>query len=122
MVILELDGRTPSLDSLSKSVSQKKRDTAAQRQMERVTSIKNMFSELRLRAGRRKDECVSAFLKYVTLFEEWLLKILYRLKSGELLTTDILVFEENLTVSLFFSFFFLGGVYPNREKSIHHSV
>ena len=98
---MELDGRTPSLDSLSKSVSQKKRDTAAQRQMERVTSIKNMFSELRLRAGRRKDECVSAFLKYVTLFEEWLLKILYRLKSGELLTTDILVFEENLTVSLF---------------------
>ena len=60
-----------------------------------------MFVDLQSKAEKRRIECIMAYRKYVGNFEEWLLTILQPLQSGKLLTTDILVFDENLTVRKF---------------------
>lgn len=97
---MELDGRRPSLSSLSSSFEQSKKDSSTQKQLERLNAVQKLFHELQIKSEKRKDECVSAYKKFVVNFEDWQTKVLNRLQSGELLTTDILVFEEHLMVSL----------------------
>ena len=65
--------------------------------------INRTFAELEFKSGRRKDEIVSVYQKIVTQFEEWLVRVKKRLSSGEVLSTDILQFEEQLTVSYHFA-------------------
>ena len=98
MITLELEGRQPSVASLSRNVEQRKKDSSLQKQLERLSSVEKMFYELQLHTGKRKDECVHAYKLYVDSFQMWLTTILNNLQSGKLLSTDILVFEENLTV------------------------
>lgn len=62
--------------------------------------INRTFAELEFKSGRRKDEIVSIYQKIITQFEEWLIMVKKRLDSGEILSTDILQFENHLTVSL----------------------
>ena len=100
MITLELEGRQPSVESLATNLEQRKKDSSFQKQFERLTLVKDMFLQLQSRTGTRKDECLAAYKNYVDNFEKWLSNILNNLQSGNLLSTDILVFEENLTVSL----------------------
>ena len=99
-----MEGRQPSLLTLFQSFERGKTDKAVIKQLERINSIRHTFEELQRDASNRKEECVASYLKYVNEFEMWLERILNRLESCELLTTDILVFEENLMVSFFIIF------------------
>lgn len=99
VITLDIEGRKASIDSLNETVEQRRRDSSVQKYHDKLAKINRAFAEVQFKAGRRKDDIVAVYQKIVVQFEEWLVKIRKRLDSGELLTTDILQFEENLTVS-----------------------
>ncbi|XP_065062306.1 titin-like isoform X4 [Rhopilema esculentum] len=94
---LDIEGRKASQDALNETYNLKRRDGQAQKYHERMQKINRAFSELQFKTGRRKDDIVSVYQKIVVQFEEWLIKVKKRLDSGEVLTTDIILFEEQLT-------------------------
>ncbi|XP_065668233.1 dystonin isoform X8 [Hydra vulgaris] len=96
VTLIELEGRQPSLLTLLQTFEKGKTDKSIIKHMDRINSIRKTFEELQKDAFNRKEECVASYLKYVSEFEIWLERVLKRLISCELLTTDILVFEENL--------------------------
>ena len=71
-----------------------------QRYVDKMQQITRGLQEISQKADKRKEEVVIVYKRIVVEFEEWLVKVLQRLESGEVLTTDILVFEESLTVSI----------------------
>ena len=99
MITLDIEGRKASIDSLNETVEERRRDSSVQKYHDKLAKINRAFAEVQFKAGRRKDDIVTVYQKIVVQFEEWLVKIRKRLDSGELLSTDILQFEENLTVS-----------------------
>ena len=99
MITLDIEGRKPSVDSLNVTLDQRRRESAVQKYLEKMQKVNRFFGELEFKAIKRKDDIVTVYQKIVVKFEEWLIDIKKRLDSGELLTTDILMFEENLTVS-----------------------
>ena len=101
---LDIEGRKASQDALNETYNLKRRDGQAQKYHERMQKINRAFSELQFKTGRRKDDIVSVYQKIVVQFEEWLIKVKKRLDSGEVLTTDIILFEEQLTVCCSFNF------------------
>ena len=99
VITLDIEGRKASIDSLNETVEERRRDSSVQKYHDKLAKINRAFAEVQFKAGRRKDDIVTVYQKIVVQFEEWLVKIRKRLDSGELLSTDILQFEENLTVS-----------------------
>ena len=99
---MELEGRNSSLDSLSKIYEQRKKDSSIVKQMERLKRIQSIFVDLQSRTEQRKIECTISFKKYLGNFEQWVDRTLQTLQSGEIVTTDILQFEDNLRVSFSF--------------------
>ena len=87
------------MDSLSKIYEQRKKDSSVVKQMERLKRIQTIFVDLHSRTEQRKIECTISFKKYLSNFEQWVDRTLQTLQSGEIVTTDILQFEENLRVS-----------------------
>uniref|UniRef100_A0A7M5WLK9 KASH domain-containing protein n=1 Tax=Clytia hemisphaerica TaxID=252671 RepID=A0A7M5WLK9_9CNID len=96
IILLELEGRNSSLDSLSKIYEQRKKDSSVVKQIERLKKIQVIFTDLHSRTDQRKIECTISFKRYLSNFEEWADRTLQVLQSGELVTTDILQFEDNL--------------------------
>jgi len=100
MIVIELEGRHSSMDSLSKIYEQRKqqKDSSVLKQIERLQRIQGLFTDLQNRTDQRKIDCTIAFKRYFTNFENSIDIILQKLQSGELITTDILQFENNLSV------------------------
>lgn len=96
-----MEGRHSSLTSLSQIMEKRKKDSSVSKQLQKFNKIKAIFSDVQNRAGKRKTDCITAFQKYVSNFEMWLQGTLRRLQSGEIVTTDILQFEEDLMVIIF---------------------
>jgi hypothetical protein len=88
------------MDSLSKIYEQRKqqKDSSVLKQIERLQRIQGLFTDLQNRTDQRKIDCTIAFKRYFTNFENSIDIILQKLQSGELITTDILQFENNLSV------------------------
>lgn len=101
-----MDGRQPSVKALSRSLEQQGGTNS--KQLQQLRELQTIFQQLRSKVNQRKDECVQAYIKHAASFQDWILLILNRLVSGKILTTDILVFEESLTVSsiIFFPILF----------------
>lgn len=104
MITLEFEGRQPSVESLAKNIEQRKKESSLKKQTERLNSVQRIFIELQTKTEKRRGECVNAYKSYVETFNRWLSTVLNDLQSAKLLSTDILVFEENLTVS-FYSYY-----------------
>ena len=98
-ITLDIEGRKASQDTLNQTFELKRRDGSGQKYSDKMHKINRTFAELEYKAGRRREEIVSVYQKIVTQFEEWLVRVKKRLDSGEILTTDILQFEDHLTVS-----------------------
>ena len=65
----------------------------------KVKQLNKLWSEVTQRSETRKEELKSVFIMIAKDFERWELGMLKRLDSGELVTSDILVFEERIQVS-----------------------
>ena len=84
-----------------------------------MNTVKELFQQLKFKIDSRRDQCVVAYRKFTTSFEDWLSIVLQRLTSGDLLTTDILQFEEHLTVRFIF---FLSLFCNQRVEKLKNST
>ena len=60
--------------------------------------LNKLWEEVSGKADKRRGEMKSVFVMIAKDFERWEQMMLKRLDSGELVTSDILVFEEKLQV------------------------
>eukprot|EP00794_Sanderia_malayensis_P004519 gene4519-5115_t len=97
LITLDIEGHKPSVNSLNVSLDEKRRESGVQRYLDKMQKINKHFGELELKATKRKDDIVAVYHKIVITFEQWLVTVIKKLDSGELISTDILEFEENLT-------------------------
>ena len=65
----------------------------------KLKQMNKLWVEVLERSDKRKEELKSVFIMIAKDFERWELGMIKRLDSGELVTSDILVFEEKLQVS-----------------------
>ena len=65
----------------------------------KLKQLNKLWTEVMQRSDTRKEELKSVFIMIAKDFERWELAMIKRLDSGELVTSDILVFEEKLQVS-----------------------
>ena len=75
----------------------------------KLKQLNKLWVEVMERSDKRKEELKSVFIMIAKDFERWELGMIRRLDSGELVTSDILVFEEKLQVSCTCCYFFYGG-------------
>ncbi len=99
VITLDIEGHKPSLDSLNVTLQTGRRESGVQRSMDKMQKINRVFGDFEFKLNKRKDDIVTVYQKIVATFEQWLITVIKKLDSGELLTTDILVFEDNLTVT-----------------------
>ena len=92
---MELEGRKASLTALSQILQEQSQIKA---EIEKFNRINKIFVDLQNRTERRTVECINAFQRYVGKFDIWLQLTFQRLDSGEIVTTDILQFEDDLMV------------------------
>ena len=64
----------------------------------KLKQLNKLWVEVLERSDNRKEELKSVFIMIARDFERWELGMIKRLDSGELVTSDILVFEEKLQV------------------------
>lgn len=67
----------------------------------KLKQLNKLWTDVVERSDARKEELKSVFIMIAKDFERWELGMIKRLDSGELVTSDILVFEEKLQVRLF---------------------
>lgn len=60
--------------------------------------MNKLWEDVHGKAERRREEMKSVFVMIAKDFERWELSMIKRLDDGELVTSDILVFEEKLQV------------------------
>ena len=65
----------------------------------KIKQLNKLWSDVLEKSDTRKEELKSVFIMIGKDFERWELGMIKRLDSGELVTSDILVFEERLQVS-----------------------
>lgn len=65
----------------------------------KVKQLNKLWNDVLERSDTRKEELKSVFIMIAKDFERWELGMIKKLDSGELVTSDILVFEERLQVS-----------------------
>ena len=63
-----------------------------------MKKLNKLWEEISQKAHVRKEEMKSVFIMIAKDFERWELGMIKKLDSGELVTTDLLVFEERLQV------------------------
>ena len=62
--------------------------------------VNNTWREVMTLSITIYTEITTVFVKILKKFHVWIVTRLRKLESGELLTSDLLVFEENLSVSM----------------------
>lgn len=65
----------------------------------KLKQLNKLWIDVMERSDKRKEELKSVFIMIARDFERWEVGMIKRLDSGELVTSDILVFEEKLQVS-----------------------
>lgn len=73
----------------------------------KLKQLNKLWVDVVERSDARKEELKSVFIMIAKDFERWELGMIKRLDSGELVTSDILVFEDKLQVRLMFFEFVL---------------
>ena len=63
-----------------------------------MKKLNKLWEEVSQKANERKEEMKSVFIMIAKDFERWELGMIRKLDSGELVTTDLLVFEEKMQV------------------------
>ena len=63
-----------------------------------MKKLNKLWEEVSQKANERKEEMKSVFIMIAKDFERWELGMIRKLESGELVTTDLLVFEEKMQV------------------------
>jgi hypothetical protein len=67
----------------------------------KLDQLNNAWREVMSISTTMYTEITTVFVKTLKKFHVWIVTRLRKLESGELLTSDLLVFEENLSVSMF---------------------
>jgi hypothetical protein len=67
----------------------------------KLDQMNNTWREVMTLSTTMYTEITTVFVKTLKKFDVWIVTRLKRLESGELLTSDLLVFEENLSVCLY---------------------
>ena len=67
----------------------------------KMKQVNKLWEGVWRKSESRKEEMKSVFIMIAKDFERWELGMIRRLDSGDLLTTDILVFEEKLQVCVY---------------------
>lgn len=99
---MEVNRHGTSVEALNEMFhSQKKKHKES-----KLKQLNKLWAEVMERSDKRKEELKSVFIMIAKDFERWELGIIKRLDSGELVTSDILVFEEKLQVSGIRFYFF----------------
>ena len=92
---VEVNRNGTSVEALNEMFnSQKKKQKES-----KLKQLNKLWVEVLERSDNRKEELKSVFIMIAKDFERWELGMIKRLDSGELVTSDILVFEEKLQVS-----------------------
>ena len=66
----------------------------------KLDQINNTWRDVLTLSSGVYGEMIVVFIKCLKSFDEWIITLLERLETGEIFTTDLLAFEENLTVSV----------------------
>ena len=99
---VEVNRHGTSVEALNEMFhSQKKKHKES-----KLKQLNKLWVEVTQRSDKRKEELKSVFIMIAKDFERWELGMIKRLDSGELVTSDILVFEEKLQVSGIRLYFF----------------
>jgi len=99
---VEVNRHGTSVEALNEMFhSQKKKHKES-----KLKQLNKLWAEVMERSDKRKEELKSVFIMIAKDFERWELGMIKRLDSGELVTSDILVFEEKLQVSGIRFYFF----------------
>ena len=64
----------------------------------KLDQINSAWREVNALGSSAFSEINTVFLRILKTFDSWILTLLKRLETGELVTSDLLVFEENLSV------------------------
>lgn len=107
---VEVNRHGTSVEALNEMFhSQKKKHKES-----KLKQLNKLWVDVMQRSDKRKEELKSVFIMIAKDFERWELAMIKRLDSGELVTSDILVFEEKLQVSgiRFHSFMFKLFIFP----------
>lgn len=91
---VEVNRNGTSVEALNEMFnSQKKKQKES-----KLKQLNKLWVEVLERSDNRKEELKSVFIMIAKDFERWELGMIKRLDAGELVTSDILVFEEKLQV------------------------
>lgn len=95
IIQVEINRHGTSVEALNEMFhSQKKKHKES-----KLKQLNKLWVDVMQRSDKRKEELKSVFIMIAKDFERWELAMIKRLDSGELVTSDILVFEEKLQVS-----------------------
>lgn len=116
---VEVNRHGTSVEALNEMFhSQKKKQKES-----KLKQLNKLWVEVVERSDKRKEELKSVFIMIAKDFERWELGMIKRLDSGELVTSDILVFEEKLQViGTRFYYCEFSFILSSENVKVHYSV
>ena len=115
---MEVNRNGTSVEALNEMFnSQKKKQKES-----KLKQLNKLWVEVLERSDNRKEELKSVFIMIAKDFERWELGMIKRLDAGELVTSDILVFEEKLQVGYVWYFVTQMNNWAKLPKKLWHYV
>ena len=115
---VEVNRNGTSVEALNEMFnSQKKKQKES-----KLKQLNKLWVEVLERSDNRKEELKSVFIMIAKDFERWELGMIKRLDAGELVTSDILVFEEKLQVGYVWYFVTQMNYWAKLLKKLWHYV
>lgn len=115
---VEVNRNGTSVEALNEMFnSQKKKQKES-----KLKQLNKLWVEVLERSDNRKEELKSVFIMIAKDFERWELGMIKRLDAGELVTSDILVFEEKLQVGYVWYFVTQMNNWAKLLKKLWHYV
>lgn len=115
---MEVNRNGTSVEALNEMFnSQKKKQKES-----KLKQLNKLWVEVLERSDNRKEELKSVFIMIAKDFERWELGMIRRLDAGELVTSDILVFEEKLQVGYVWYFVTQMNNWAKLPKKLWHYV
>lgn len=115
---MEVNRNGTSVEALNEMFnSQKKKQKES-----KLKQLNKLWVEVLERSDNRKEELKSVFIMIAKDFERWELGMIKRLDAGELVTSDILVFEEKLQVGYVWYFVTQMNNWAKLLKKLWHYV
>lgn len=115
---VEVNRNGTSVEALNEMFnSQKKKQKES-----KLKQLNKLWVEVLERSDNRKEELKSVFIMIAKDFERWELGMIKRLDAGELVTSDVLVFEEKLQVGYVWYFVTQMNNWAKLLKKLWHYV